>query len=386
VRDELWDAVVIGAGVAGSIAAYQLARSGTRVLLIDRATFPRDKVCGCCLNAHALRALEECGLARAIAECGVSQLSRFDCCWARRRFNLNVTGAAISRRALDAALVEAAITAGVEFLPATTAAIGDCDTQFRHVQLSNSGQDFACRARVVIAADGLSGHSAIGANGVASSVDWRGRIGAHAILNSAGDDYPRGAITMVCGSGGYVGLVRLEDGRLNVAGAFDLSAVRRHGGPGQLAKAILQSAVMPAPAELTEATWHGTPRMTHRRRRVAAERLLIIGDSAGYVEPFTGEGMAWAAQSALLVTPLALEAIHSWSPLLATRWNQMYRRAFGSRQRLCYLTTRLLRHHAGRRLLFGVLGSSNWLARRLVHHIHGDASQQDFIHQLQSTY
>src|SRR5215212_4439345 len=64
VRTELWDAVVIGAGVAGSIAAYQLARSGARVLLVDRATFPRDKVCGCCLNAHALRALEECGLAR----------------------------------------------------------------------------------------------------------------------------------------------------------------------------------------------------------------------------------------------------------------------------------------------------------------------------------
>ena len=301
---------------------------------------------------------------------------------ARIQFECDRSGC-ISLRAGRRAVVEAAITAGVEFLSATTAAIGDCDTQFRQVQLSNCAQDFACRARVVLAADGLSGHSTIGGGGVASSIDPRGRIAPMRLKfgrRRLPGDHDGLRSRRICWPGAVGGR------SLNVAGAFDLTAVRHHGGPGQLAKAILQSAVMPAPDELAEATWHGTPRMTHRRRRVAAERLLIIGDSAGYVEPFTGEGMAWAAQSALLVAPLALEAIEGWSPTLAARWNQMYRRAFGSRQRLCYLTTRLLRHHTGRRLLFGLLGSSNWLARRLVHHIHGDASQQDFIHQLQSTY
>ena len=52
-----WDAVVVGAGPAGSMAALGLARAGAAVLLVDRATFPRPKVCGCCLNGAALAAL-----------------------------------------------------------------------------------------------------------------------------------------------------------------------------------------------------------------------------------------------------------------------------------------------------------------------------------------
>ena len=59
---DLYDAVVIGAGPAGGIAALGLARAGQRVLLVDKQRFPRAKVCGCCLNASALAVLREAGL------------------------------------------------------------------------------------------------------------------------------------------------------------------------------------------------------------------------------------------------------------------------------------------------------------------------------------
>lgn len=52
---EHYDVVVIGAGPAGSVAAYTAATQGLDVLLLDKARFPRFKVCGCCLNARALR-------------------------------------------------------------------------------------------------------------------------------------------------------------------------------------------------------------------------------------------------------------------------------------------------------------------------------------------
>ncbi len=56
-----WDVIVVGAGLAGSLAARQLALAGARVLLLDRATFPRWKVCGCCFNPHAQSALAAVG-------------------------------------------------------------------------------------------------------------------------------------------------------------------------------------------------------------------------------------------------------------------------------------------------------------------------------------
>ena len=59
---ETWDAVVVGAGPAGAVAARELARRGHRVLLAERAKFPRGKVCGCCLNEHTLSALAAAGL------------------------------------------------------------------------------------------------------------------------------------------------------------------------------------------------------------------------------------------------------------------------------------------------------------------------------------
>ncbi|HEY2155642.1 MAG TPA: FAD-dependent monooxygenase, partial [Isosphaeraceae bacterium] len=62
-----WDALVVGAGPAGSIAARELARFGARTLLVERAAFPRWKVCGACLNGHALASIREAGLARTIS-------------------------------------------------------------------------------------------------------------------------------------------------------------------------------------------------------------------------------------------------------------------------------------------------------------------------------
>jgi len=382
--DALWDAVVIGAGVAGGTASQQLASRGVRVLLVDRATFPRDKVCGCCLNAHALSALDEIGLASALSDRGAKPLSRFQCYWRGRKVELPVAGgAALSRSALDAVLVESAIAAGADFVPATTASLGECAGDYRQVVLSNDGQNVIARARLVIAADGLSGHAVRHSRDLPSVVQRRSRIGAHAIL-PADDHYPGDAITMVCGRGGYVGLVRLEDDRLNVAGAFDVDAVRRHGGPGYLAAEILKSASLPIPDALAEASWHGTPRMTCRRTCVAAERLLIVGDAAEYVEPFTGEGMAWAVQSARLAAGLALEAVSECSPEIAARWNRLHRQTFRRRQQLCYATTRLLRSELGIAGLFAALRCAPRLAESVVRFVHGHDFKQSFTPQTQS--
>ena len=65
-----WDAIVVGAGPAGAMAARELALGGAAVLLIDKASFPRWKVCGCCLNSAALATLASAGLGDLVARHG----------------------------------------------------------------------------------------------------------------------------------------------------------------------------------------------------------------------------------------------------------------------------------------------------------------------------
>src|SRR5580658_8310362 len=72
--NRLWDCVVIGAGPAGAIAAKQIALQNKHVLLIDKATFPRSKVCGCCINGSAQSALLKAGLGSLLADNEAIQL------------------------------------------------------------------------------------------------------------------------------------------------------------------------------------------------------------------------------------------------------------------------------------------------------------------------
>ena len=107
-----------------------------------------------------------------------------------------------------------------------------------------------------------------------------------------------------------------------------------------------EAAGLPAVECLEEQAWRGTPRLTQRPQALALERLFRIGDAAGYVEPFTGEGIAWALASGLAVAPLVREAAAEWRDSLVTRWETTYHRVIGRRQRLCRGLRSLL--HLGR--------------------------------------
>ncbi|MGL4550971.1 MAG: NAD(P)/FAD-dependent oxidoreductase, partial [Gemmataceae bacterium] len=121
---------------------------------------------------------------------------------------------------------------------------------------------------------------------------------------------------------------------------LDRDAVRRAGGPGQVAAALLGRAGWPVPDRLPEAPWRGTPPLTRSARRVAGHRLFVLGDAAGYVEPFTGEGMAWALASAVTLAPLASRP---WTPGLASAWARAHRRVVTGRQLACRALSAVLR-------------------------------------------
>ncbi len=315
----MWDTVVIGAGPAGSVAARTAALRGLKVLLVDRATFPRRKVCGCCLNRHALSALAAAGLGDLPAKLGAVPLERVRLAASGRSVEVRLPGGvALSREAFDTALIEEAVKAGVTFLSGMAVHL-DAEGA-----LSNG-----LIAKSVIVADGLNGR----VRSDAPIVTAGSRIGAGTVLDDAPPEYGAGTIFMATGHGGYVGLVRLEDGRLDVAAAFDSEFVRERG-LGGAAHEILRSSGLPAIPDLTEAHWRGTPPLTRAPVRVAGPRWFAIGDAAGYIEPFTGEGMAWAMASAIAVVPLVQRAVHGEGNLEA-EWIAVHRRCVGERQWAC---------------------------------------------------
>ena len=174
---------------------------------------------------------------------------------------------------------------------------------------------------------------------------------------------------MGCGREGYLGLVRVEDGRLNIAAAMSPDGVKQAGSPGKAALTLLREAGLPEFSGLEHLSWRGTPSLSRRPTRVASHRLFVIGDAAGYVEPFTGEGIAWALESARAVVPLALQAISGWRPGLAAEWRARHEKTVRRRQGTCVVLTAALRHWLFCRAMVFVLARAPALAYAVARHL-----------------
>jgi flavin-dependent dehydrogenase len=363
-----WDVVVVGAGPAGSVSAYGLARHGLDVLLIDRETFPRWKVCGCCLNPHTLGVLSSSGLRERVMQCGPVALRQMHLAAGHRKADVPLPGwRVLSRARLDTALVEAAVDAGAFFLSHTHAAVGPELARGRVVVLRQENRREEIVARLILAANGLGGQLLGGENGRQAPSVPDSRIGAGIIAETGPDFYQEGVIYMAYGAGGYVGLVRQEDGCLNIAAALGMNALRACRNPGIVAKRLLREVAWPAVPGLSESHWRGTSALT-RLPSPPCARVLSVGDASGYVEPFTGEGIGWAVSSAAAVIPVAILAVRHWQPSLADEWTA-FQRHDARRRRLCRAIAWVSRHPGIARGLVGLVGSFPWLADPLVSHI-----------------
>ncbi len=338
------EAVVVGGGPGGAVAALTLARAGCDVVLAERASFPRFKVCGGCLTGAAMAALADLDLATLPAAVGGRSFARLRLVRGGTRAEVAVRpGVAVAREQLDAALVEEARRAGADVRLGTEARVGPADDGGRTVRLRDAGGEEEVRARMVVMATGLSGPGFPAGEGFEDERRPGSRLGVGAVVAGLGAEVPDGTIVMAVERGGYVGLVRVGGGRLAVAGAFDPAAVQGAGGPGPAVARLLRRAGGPAVPGLEEAKWRGTPFLTARRRRVAGRRLVVLGDAAGFIEPFTGEGMAWAMAAALAAAPLVEEGVRTWDDRLAARWQVTWTRLVGRRQLRCRLLALSLR-------------------------------------------
>jgi flavin-dependent dehydrogenase len=347
----VWDLVVIGAGPAGAIVARGLAQRNRSILVVEAKTFPRNKVCGGCLNARTLELLARAGLGEMPTEVGGVPLTKFQVHVSGRSASITMpAGVSLSRARFDQELLAAAVESGARVLTGATATVAEeCDSNCRRVDVQRGAEHASLRAACVVCADGLRRSSMRKIASLRAKVSRRSYVGLGATLTApqlfadASEVVPRGTIVMAVGSMGYVGLARAECDGLSVAAALSPRAIRRAGSAASAIGDILTSAGVPFPLDVPAIDWTGTTPLTSSARRVAAERLFVVGDAAGYVEPFTGEGIAAALESALLVAPLVDRAVDGWSVALADEWRATYNRAVRCRQWLCRGLTWFLR-------------------------------------------
>jgi flavin-dependent dehydrogenase len=342
----MFDVLVVGAGPAGSIAAIVLARAGARVCLIDRAAFPRPKLCGDTLNPGALAVLRRLGLHHAVA--GDVQLLdgmrvTGDGVSIAARYPGSLQGVALTRERFDAALIAAAAAAGVDVRERLTArrplvrkasglttVDGILATTVRQHQLE-------IPARVTIAADGRRSTLAFALGLVRHpSSPRRWAIGGHAMgvdaLSSYGEMHIRRRH--------YIGVAPLAGGVANVC----LVRPFPSGARDQLRSpaSTLMSALQADPVlreRCARARLISTPIVLGPlavdivEQAIVPDGLLLAGDAAGFIDPMTGDGLRFALRGGELAAEAALRALeHGWTGV--HRWHDRARtREFGPKWR-----------------------------------------------------
>jgi flavin-dependent dehydrogenase len=225
-------------------------------------------------------------------------------------------------------------------------------------------------AGVVICADGLSRSSVRQLPQFATRAPANARIGIGATL-AIDRDWPETSILMAISQRGYVGIAPATSRgqpRLNIAAAVDPALLSGAAIQESIAS-LLDEARLSVPAELASASWHGTPPLTSAPAQLAADRLFLVGDAAGYVEPFTGDGMAAAIDGALALAPLVVQAAEQWNGALIGRWTCLHRRLVRQRQAHCRRLAWVLRRPWAVRASLGMCRAYPQLAERIVQRV-----------------
>lgn len=371
------DVIVVGAGVAGSASAILLGREGHRVVLLDRATFPRHKTCGEGLMPAGVAILETLGVLPEVFEEGGFRVQglRFrsrDGVWAQADFpdtdQAPNHGVVVRRYELDNLLLEQARTTPGVTVREGWAVTGAVEEQgaIRGVvghPVGKAGSAETLRAPLTVAADGMRSrfHDRYG---LERRVRRRQRWGVSGHLRGVEERRPyievmfqRDAEVYMAPLAGDLTLVAILAEKRAMAAFRGGLAGRYHQflkeTPG-LAERIEHSEVVPPVGAVGPLGFDVRP--------VFLPGLLLVGDSAGFLDPITGEGMTLALKSARAMVPIVNEAFErgDFGPRILGQYADARARAVGDAAKLTQMMLDVSRFP--------------WLADRAIHRLSRDTA------------
>lgn len=324
------DILIVGAGPAGAIAGLVAARAGARVRILERSAFPREKLCGDTVNPGALAILRRLGVVAAIEARGLPVegmvLTGANGAAVVGRYPDGLYGRAIVRRALDAALLDAALAAGchVEYGVAVRRAMIAEDRTARGGQRvvgvvgaapGQPGREHRFDAPVIIAADGRRSALSFGL-GLARHPPRPRRWAAGAYFTGVEPPLETGDWRfgeMHVRRRSYIGVAPVPGGLTNVCvvrevemggGAFrDVSAlIRRSLAEDSLLRARFADASM-----ATQPVVLGPLAVDAGSSTI--DGLFLAGDAAGFIDPMTGDGLRFAIRGGELAADAALRVL-----------------------------------------------------------------------------
>ncbi|HET6230594.1 MAG TPA: NAD(P)/FAD-dependent oxidoreductase [Longimicrobiaceae bacterium] len=335
----MFDAVVVGGGPAGSAFAARMAWLGHRVLVLDRAEFPRRKPCGECVNPAAVAALDALGVLPAVEAQAHSELRAWRISGAggerfEGAFPDGVGGFAIPRETLDEVLLDHARAAGAEVR--TGAHVVDlvreggrvCGVVVEHP----GGEAEEIRARLVVGADGLRSVVLRRLNLLRRSPRLR-KIALTAHVRGLPPLGGYGELRVE--TNGCVGIAEVGGGLCNVTVVVTGDAGREmRGHPADFFDAALAHHGFADARRVDEVLATGP--FDWPVRRAVADGALLVGDAAGYYDPFTGQGIFRALRGAELAARTADAALRAGDTSAAALapYERARRRAFASGERM----------------------------------------------------
>jgi geranylgeranyl reductase family protein len=336
------DVIVVGAGPGGATTAYHLARHGVHVLLLEKAEFPREKVCGDGLTPRAVKQLIAMGVKIDgdgwVRNKGLRVIGggiRLELDWPDLASFPNY-GLTRTRLDFDQILATAAVTAGAHLRTGTTVTgpVRDQTGRVVGVEAQVGQETVTYRAPLVVAADGVSARLPL-ALGLAKRDDRPIGVAVRRYYRSPRhqDDYLESWLELRGRDSdhllpGYGWIFGMGDGRVNV-GLGVLNSSVGFGKTNYRDMLTEWMSATPAEWEMNESTADGPIMgaalpMGFNRVPHYTRGMLLVGDAGGMVNPFNGEGIAYAMESGALAAEIVVQALAVTDPARRERILRFY--------------------------------------------------------------